>query len=175
LKYFQQGLGLTDESIAFLWRSVEPLKPSAEAVNPAIAVPQVSFGNLFTALFPQRSAEDFLSQGARKYNRGNYRGAIGDYDQAIKLKPDYANTYHNRGLARSALDDKQGAITDYDQSIMLNPDYADAYYNRGLAYKALGDKQEAIADYQKAADLYRQQGKDKDLQDALKRIEELQK
>jgi predicted negative regulator of RcsB-dependent stress response len=39
---------------------------------------------------------------------------------------------------------------------------------------ALGDKPVAIADFQKAADLYRQQGNNEWLQNALNRLKELQ-
>ncbi|MEG4105942.1 tetratricopeptide repeat protein [Microcoleus sp. S13_C5] len=48
---------------------------------------------------------------------------------------------------------------------------ATAYYNRGLAKADLGKKAEAIADYQKAADLYKQQGKTSDYQDAVNKIQ----
>jgi len=49
-----------------------------------------------------------------------------------------------------------------------------AYSNRGSAYSDLGDKQKAIRDFQKAAELYKQQGKTSDYQDALNRIKKLQ-
>ena len=63
---------------------------------------------------------------------------IDDYNQAIKLDPNYAYAYNNRGNARYNLGDKQGAIDDYTQAIKLDPNYAKAYYNRGIARSNLG-------------------------------------
>ncbi|NJN48961.1 MAG: hypothetical protein HC805_03140 [Alkalinema sp. RL_2_19] len=48
------------------------------------------------------------------------------------------------------------------------------YCNRGNARRDLGDQKAAIADYQKAADLYKQQGKTRDYEDALNQIKKLQ-
>jgi tetratricopeptide (TPR) repeat protein len=99
----------------------------------------------------QDKSEEFFNQGLAKFNKKDHKGAIADYDEAIRLKPDFANAYYSRGLAKSALGDKQGAIADYTEAIRLNPDYAAAAYNnRGLAKSDLGDKQGAIKDYDEA-------------------------
>jgi len=87
------------------------------------------------------------------YNLGDNQGAIADYNQAIKLNPNFAFPYNNRGWAKYNLGDKQGAIADYNQAIKLKPDDADAYNNCGWAKYNLGDKQGAIADYNQAIKL----------------------
>ena len=43
-------------------------------------------------------------------------GAIADYDEAIRLKPDYAEAYNNRGTEKGALGQRDEAIADYDDS-----------------------------------------------------------
>ncbi|MFM7276915.1 MAG: tetratricopeptide repeat protein, partial [Microcystis aeruginosa] len=58
---------------------------------------------------------------------------MADYNQAINIKPDHANAYYNRGIAKYELEDKQGAIADYNQAINIKPDHALAYNNRGNA------------------------------------------
>ena len=40
-------------------------------------------------------------------------------NQAIKLQPDKAHAYYNRGNAKSELGYKQGAISDYNQAAQL--------------------------------------------------------
>ena len=93
------------------------------------------------------SAETYFTWGNTKYDLGDYKGAITDYTQAIRLKPDYAAAYNNRGLAKDDLGQHFAAIADYDSAIRLKPDYADPYYNRGLAKHNLGQHFAAIADY----------------------------
>ncbi|MCZ8243713.1 MAG: tetratricopeptide repeat protein [Microcystis sp. LE19-131.1A] len=100
---------------------------------------------------------------------------MADYNQATNIKPDYADAYNNRGSAKYELGDKQGAIADYNQAIKIKPDYADAYFWRGSAKSDLGDKQGAIADYNQAAQLYAQQNKMVDYQDALNQVKNLEK
>ena len=68
----------------------------------------------------------------------------------IHLKPDYAEAYYNRGLAKFGLDDYEAAIADFDQAICLKPDYPEAYYNRGNAKLVLEDHKAAIADFDQA-------------------------
>jgi tetratricopeptide (TPR) repeat protein len=76
--------------------------------------------------------------------------AIADYDEAIRLNPEDADAYSNRGNAYFHKGDFDRAITDYDEAIRLNPEFADAYHNRGSAYFHKGDSDRAIADYDEA-------------------------
>ena len=96
------------------------------------------------------SAETYFTWGNSKYYLGDYKGAIADYDTAIRLKPDNANTYNNRGKAKGDLGQHVAAIADYDTAIRLEPDDATAYYNRGNAKHQLGQYSAAIADYDTA-------------------------
>jgi tetratricopeptide (TPR) repeat protein len=66
-------------------------------------------------------------------------GALQDYTEAIRLKPDYADAFYNRGVARRAKGDVDGALQDYTEAIRLKPDYADAFNNRGVARGDKGD------------------------------------
>ena len=71
-------------------------------------------------------------------------------DQAIRLKPDFAEAYNNRGGAKYALERYDAAINDCDQAIKLKPDHVVAYSNRGLSKAALGRYEDAIDDYDEA-------------------------
>ncbi|QLE56447.1 tetratricopeptide repeat-containing serine protease family protein [Nostoc sp. TCL26-01] len=95
-------------------------------------------------------ADNFYIQAGDKYDKGDLRGAIADYTQAISLNPNYVNAYNDRGNARSELGDKKGAIADYNAAIKINPRYAKGFYNRGVAHAELGNNKQAIADYTEA-------------------------
>jgi 1-deoxy-D-xylulose-5-phosphate reductoisomerase len=94
--------------------------------------------------------EKFHNQGKEKANQKDYKGAIEEFNQALRINPNYENSYVSRGFCRFRLGDTQGAIQDYNQAIQLNPNHAKAYYNRGLARRKLEDKQGAIQDYSEA-------------------------
>jgi tetratricopeptide (TPR) repeat protein len=72
----------------------------------------------------QLTAIDYYNRGNTQRVWGDNQGAIADFNQAIKLKPDNDIAYYNRGLFKNDLKDYQGAIADYNQAIKLNPDYA---------------------------------------------------
>ncbi len=93
------------------------------------------------------SAKTYFMWGNTKYYLGDYKGAITDYTQAIRLNPDYADAYNNRGVAKMNLGQHFAAIANYDIAIRLNPDDANAYYNRGVAKMNLGQHFAAIANY----------------------------
>ena len=49
----------------------------------------------------------------------NYIGAISDYTKAIKIKPNQAEAYANRGLAKAWLNDLDGACSDLRKAASL--------------------------------------------------------
>ena len=90
---------------------------------------------------------------------------ISAYNKTLRLKPDDAGAYNNRGVAKGNMGRHDDAITDYDEAIRLKPDHAEAYNNRGVAKSGLGRYDDAIADYDEAirlkpdyADAYNNRG-----------------
>ena len=79
-----------------------------------------------------------------------YRRAILDYNEAIRLNPRYAYAYNNRGNAYFGLKQYRRAIQDFSGSLRINPKFALAYYNRGFAYRNLKQYHRAIWDYSEA-------------------------
>lgn len=81
--------------------------------------------------------------------------------QSIRIKPNSAQAYYNRGLAYQRLqrlEDKEAAISDFTQAIRINPKYAEAYHSRGLIHAELGNKKGAVEDLREAAKLFFEEG-----------------
>jgi tetratricopeptide (TPR) repeat protein len=82
--------------------------------------------------------------------KGRIEEAIEHYNKSIRLAPDYAYAYYNRGDAFIMLGQYQMAIEDFNKAIHLKPDNAAAYNNRGTIYIKFGQYQIAIEDFNKA-------------------------
>lgn len=93
------------------------------------------------------TADDFFVTAQNKSQKGDYRGAIADYNQTLALNPNFGEVYFRRGLARNVLRDWKGANADYSQAIVFKPDHAEAYTNRGLIRNILTDWVRAKFDF----------------------------
>ncbi len=86
---------------------------------------------------------------------GKYDEAVQAYDEAIKLDPEYASAWHNKGTALYYLGRYDEAILACDKAIRLDPEDASAWNNTGYALKRLGRTTEANAAFAKALELGR--------------------
>ncbi|WP_309228804.1 serine/threonine-protein kinase [Microcoleus sp. FACHB-831] len=98
-------------------------------------------------------AQKLISQGVDKGKAGNYQGAIADYNQALKVKPDNSAAYYHRGAAYYSQGQRQQALDDFTQAIQINPQYAEAYNHRGKARFDVGDDQGSLKDFNQAIQL----------------------
>lgn len=85
--------------------------------------------------------------------RAQMQGVIDDLDTVIKLSPEMAIAYYNKGVVLAELQDYTGAISAFNKAIELKPDFGEAFYNRGYAYLRLGNKDAGISDLSKAGEL----------------------
>jgi tetratricopeptide (TPR) repeat protein len=117
-----------------------PLPPDVviEGCTETIRAAQVPIGKLATA---------FNNRGVAHKMKGEYKQALQDYDEAIRLLPNSATYYNNRGIIYRLKHDYDRAIANYDEAIWLNSDYPAAFYNRALAYADRGDYDQALADF----------------------------
>lgn len=95
-------------------------------------------------------ALSYLCKGNAYNKLEQYQPAIENFSEAIRLKPDFAETYASRGSTYSKLGQQQLAVEDYNEAIRLKPGFAEAYLGRGTAYGKLGQDQPAMKDYNEA-------------------------
>jgi tetratricopeptide (TPR) repeat protein len=91
--------------------------------------------------------ERLLAQGGEAYQKGDYDVAVRCYTEVIRLKPDSAKAYYNRGLAYGRQGNLDREIADYTEAIRLDPESAITYYSRAIAYKKQGDVAKAAEDF----------------------------
>jgi tetratricopeptide (TPR) repeat protein len=77
-----------------------------------------------------RLADTFYNRGTMFYEKGFRDRAIGDFDAAIRLTPDFANAYHARGMAYEDNGMFDRALRDYGNAVRLEPDFALALNSR---------------------------------------------
>ncbi|OLP17837.1 hypothetical protein BST81_12285 [Leptolyngbya sp. 'hensonii'] len=65
------------------------------------------------------SAENLLKEGDVRAEQGDYIGAVAAYTQALRLNPDYAKAYGNRGLVHTHIGERRSAIQDYRKAAEL--------------------------------------------------------
>jgi tetratricopeptide (TPR) repeat protein len=117
--------------------------------------------NRAIALNPNH-AEAYNLRGNVYANQEKWNLAVADYTQVIRLNPNHAKAYNLRGIVYDNQQKWDLAVGDYTQAIRLNPNYAEAYNLRGFVYYKLGDINKARQDFQRAAQLYRTQGRTAD-------------
>ena len=86
--------------------------------------------------------EGFLIGGEDKYDE-----AIRYYDEAIALHPEFAQAYHQSGVACGYKEDFERAVEDLTKAIELNPDFIGSYTERGFNRIRIGEYDGAISDY----------------------------
>ena len=89
-------------------------------LNPQLsyALPQQN-PNLISSL----DAAALYARGMQKRKNGDFKGAIADFTEAIRLRSDYEDAYLERYRLKFQLGDKQGAMADINTMIRLKPNY----------------------------------------------------
>lgn len=101
----------------------------------------------------EQPTDVYANRAVDNYNRGNYREALSDASEAIRLDPQNVAAYTYRGHIYNALGDYKRAIQDFNAAILLDGQNSSAYSGRGVAFANSGDYNNAVADLSKAIEL----------------------
>ncbi|MBM3650745.1 MAG: tetratricopeptide repeat protein [Alphaproteobacteria bacterium] len=93
------------------------------------------------------AAAAFYNRAIAYRNQGQLDRALDDYDEALKLRPAFAEAWNDRGIAHRSKGNSQRAIADFSEAGRLSPDFAAAWFNRGSTWFGLGQFDRAIADF----------------------------
>ncbi|MGB3340618.1 MAG: tetratricopeptide repeat protein [bacterium] len=107
------------------------------------------------------NAEQYLTEGAKCIEQGQYDKAIELYQQGIKLEPKSAMAYNLLGMAYRFEFNQTGdqkwrdkEIESFEKAIELAPDFAVALVNLGATYYYSGDKEKAAPYFKHALEVY---------------------
>lgn len=97
-------------------------------------------------LAPQ-DPELWIDRGQTLATAKNYKDAVLDFDQAIKIDAERADAYLFRASARRFMEDLAGARQDIDKALRLKPTDPDALVERGIIRRLTQDDAGAREDW----------------------------
>ncbi len=112
-----------------------------KACSELIDTPGISLENQ-SAAFAMRALSHSL--------KGAYDTAIRDYDQAIRIVPDFAVALNNRAWAYFKSGRAAMGLTDVEKSLALDPSSPHTYDTRAHIKQWTGQPSAALADYERA-------------------------
>lgn len=95
-------------------------------------------------------AADYSKEGDNLFFEGRYEEAINAYNESIRLEPNGADVWNNRGVVLTRLQRYDPAIASYDRALQILPNYGDAWNNRGVTLLELQRYEDAIDSYDHA-------------------------
>lgn len=108
--------------------------------------------NNIIAKYPN-NVEALNYRGLARARSNDLEGGIKDFDEAIRIDPQFVRPYCNKGLSLYKLGDKLKARTCFDKAIEVDNCDAKSYFNRGLLNFDELKKGEACVDWKKAIEL----------------------
>lgn len=147
-EYFDDAMSKL-RSDRFLNRPLESVAQPISDVTKNIAEEQKFAANKAAPVeTSQLTAEEWFERGYIFDKAKNHTESIRCYTESIRLNPDFAIAYGNRGFAIiESHGDLENALTDLDEAIRLDPNNAVHYNNRGRLHSMNGNVDKAIADY----------------------------
>jgi tetratricopeptide (TPR) repeat protein len=109
---------------------------------------------LMTSAQCQQNAKDWYDKGKALDDQGKHDEAIKAYDEAIRLDPQYADAWYNKGNILYVLHNKYDeAIQAYDEVIKIDPQNDSVWNYKGNALTYQGKYDEAIKAYDRAIEI----------------------
>ena len=97
--------------------------------------------------------KEILRLGIQNQKEKNFKEAIKNYENVIKIDPSIVFAYHNLGLVYVELGNVDQAKKNFQQAIKVNPLFIYSYVNLGILFQNQGQKEKAIECFEKIIEL----------------------
>ncbi len=119
--------------------------PSENSVPLSVFTPNVNVIN--------RTKEEWLDEGNRLYNMGQFQDAFQAFENAIQMDPTFADAYEGKTSALCALGRYQEALISVETALKLDPNYAASYNDKGDILYEFKSYTDALGYYERALQL----------------------
>ncbi|MGE3165205.1 MAG: tetratricopeptide repeat protein [Planctomycetota bacterium] len=120
-------------------------RPEANAA-PSTSTPSAAKSNPKV----ERKAEDWFREGIEHEERERWEAAAGAYENALAAGEPTPEIRYNLGNVRCQLGDYDAAITHFREAVRLDPSLVEAWSNLGIALSELGQWDESVAAFRHA-------------------------
>jgi tetratricopeptide (TPR) repeat protein len=125
-------------------------KPNADASATNSAAAPVIVPREEAPASPANDAKFYKEHGIAAYRSGDFLGAIGNFNEAIRLNPDDAQSRNIRGNVWDELGVFDRALADYDAAIRIDSNNPAAFHDRAILWQRKGALDKALVDLDRA-------------------------
>lgn len=154
---YQAALSLTPNDVSLIYNLGTAYQGSADLANAQLMYQKAAdldktnqtYSNALKLLKIQQ-AGPLIQSAIGKQTANDLNGAIADYNKALELSPNDAQTHFNLATAYQANNQQDQAIASYLKASQLDPKaQADAFFFLGGIYEEKKNKNSAIENFQK--------------------------
>jgi len=125
-------------------------KPNVDASPTDSTDAPVIAGRELAAGPPTNDANFYRERGIAAYRSGDFQGAIGNFNEAIRLNRNDAQSHNIRGNVWDELGVSERALADYDEAIRIDPNNPAVFRDRAILWHRKGALDEALLDLDRA-------------------------
>ncbi len=168
------ALGLLAASIAAADQNdprLDPLFDALQGASDAESAQPVERAIWQIWLVSDNNAVNILMRnGMRAMERRDYRAALRDFDQIVKIAPDFAEGWNKRATVNYLIGQYEDSLADIGATLKLEPRHFGALSGRGLVLVELDRTEEALDAFEAALRVHPQMPGAKSNAEALRKV-----